>query len=670
LKQYLATLFAVTFVCPASIASAGDSDGDGIPDAADNCTERPNESQRDTDLDGYGNVCDPDFTNDGTVGGPDFLVLAKVPLGAELGDAAYRPEVDMTGDGEYGASDYVLYSSMANKGRGPSGLACAGNTPCPAPNFLVLLMDDVGLDKIGLYGLSNDVPATPTVDALAEQGLRFSNAWSNPSCSPTRASMLTGLYPVRTGIGAPLANDRPIFGLDPGLRSIADVLGESGYETAAFGKWHLSSHCKNLTDADGGCGPEYDLEHPIGMGFDHFEGTLGNISSYCDWPKTTARRVGEQVSSDSVGVRNTYVTADTVDDAIAKIGIMAEPWFAWVAFNAAHTPFHEVAREGPACPLSVSSLSEPEQYRSMVERLDAEIGRLLQSIPFDVRARTTVLLMSDNGTPSGALEPPFDTHPAKGTVYRGGIDVPLVATGPTVTPRRGGAVTDALVDSSDIFATLADLAARAEPGTDSRSFARSLSNAGRTSERRIASSAAFRPRGVASLREATRDGRYKLIRMGSSQAPLHFEAYDLESDPLEDHDLVPTLSFIQRSRLQPLLARLQKTHGSFCIDFDDVDGDCRPNVHDNCTSIPNTNQCDTDRDGFGNVCDGDFDGDGVAGISDWIALEDQLEGGSYHPDFDLNCDGGNDAADLEWFRFGNPPGPSGLSCAGMGSVCP
>jgi hypothetical protein len=107
-----------------------DADGDFVADGEDNCSEIANDDQRDTDADGWGNPCDPDYTGDGIVGGPDYIALVSA-FGSLEGQAAYDEDIDADGDGAIGGPEYLLLSNLYGGPPGPSGLACAGSPPCP-----------------------------------------------------------------------------------------------------------------------------------------------------------------------------------------------------------------------------------------------------------------------------------------------------------------------------------------------------------------------------------------------------------------------------------------------------------------------------------------------------------------------------------------------------------
>lgn len=320
-----------------------------------------------------------------------------------------------------------------------------GEEPPPQPpNILVIVADDLGVDQIGLYGINADAPHTPTIDGLAEAGVRFSRAFATPSCSPTRAALLTGRYGRRTGIGRPILASEDRVVLHPDELTFADVVHRADYATSAVGKWHL-----------GGILYEPGLRHPHALGFDWFAGAMGNIGAstlphgseqldYFRWEKNT---------DGVLGVQHVYATTDTVDDAIARLDVMEEPWLLYVSFNTPHTPLHRPPEEllDEALPFFVTS---DMLYTAMVEAMDLEIGRLLDHIDDDTRSRTTTFFLGDNGTTGHVIEE-FHPNRAKSTLFEGGTRVPLIVEGHGVA---SGWVADPMVHVVDILPTVADLA--------------------------------------------------------------------------------------------------------------------------------------------------------------------------------------------------------------------
>ena len=189
-------------------------------------------------------------------------------------------------------------------------------------NILLIIADDVGKDKIGVYQQGDDAtrPATPNIDRLAARGVRFTNAYSYAACSPTRATILTGRYGFRTGVGTVIRYRSDPVGLPQNEISLPEMLelGNAGYDHSHVGKWHL------------GVRRDHGRIDPLRQGF-HWSAGARRLQGYSEWSKLVN---GELTH------RSGYVTIDTTDDAIARANAMHEPWFLWVAYNAAHKPYH------------------------------------------------------------------------------------------------------------------------------------------------------------------------------------------------------------------------------------------------------------------------------------------------------------------------------------------
>ncbi|MCA9488927.1 MAG: sulfatase-like hydrolase/transferase [Myxococcales bacterium] len=331
---------------------------------------------------------------------------------------------------------------------------CARTPPCEvvrdaaarggqARNVMIVILDDVGVDQLASWELTDDVAPTPTVDCLCEVGTRFTQAWSSPMCSPTRAELQTGRYNRRTGIGDILAQDRPSYELPIEEETLAEVAGRGGMRSALVGKWHLVSD-----------GREDAQTHPNRSGYDHFAGALANLSAV---PKGMKGPLGYdrwvKVEDGKERISHTYATTDQIDEAIDFVRHTDEPWLLVVSFAAPHVPLH--APPGRLLDEKVSDdADDVTLYRAMLSAADHELGRLFSAMGPEVLGDTTVALLGDNGTPRDAIVAPFLGAGAKGTMTEGGVRVPLVFTGPTVAQ---GASTDALAHVVDLLPTLAAL---------------------------------------------------------------------------------------------------------------------------------------------------------------------------------------------------------------------
>jgi arylsulfatase A-like enzyme len=331
----------------------------------------------------------------------------------------------------------------------------------PPPNILLIIADDMGLDASPCHRLGAEKPEMPVLEAMCRDGLVFDNVSAQPTCSPTRATILTGRYGFRTGVLSQIGPDATSGGIRPdalSIQALLDAQAPTPYAHAVIGKWHLSDST-NGGDDD----PEV-----MGVGF--YSGLIaGAVRDYYHFTLTTE---GESREVDG------YATTVFTDIAIDWLAEQDEPWFLWLAYNAPHTPFHL-----PPPGLHNRELADDEAairadplpyYLAALEALDHEMGRLIASLDPEERDNTIVIFIGDNGTPGEVAQTPYARGRAKGTLYPGGIGVPMVVSGARVT--RGGERESALVNTTDLFATIADLAgADADAAEDGKSFAPLLS---------------------------------------------------------------------------------------------------------------------------------------------------------------------------------------------------
>ena len=217
-----------------------------------------------------------------------------------------------------------------------AGLAAVA-APAPKPNIVVMLSDDMGFSDLGCYGSEIH---TPNLDHLAAEGLRFTQFYNTARCCPTRASLLTGLYPHQAGVGH-MIEDRGLEGyqgeLNTNCVTIAEVLKPAGYRTYAVGKWHVAHN----TQPDGA---KYDW--PLQRGFDHYYGTIHGAGSYWD-PSSLVHdnQMLTAVTDPDYHPAKFYYTDAISDHAVRFIANHArdhgrEPFFMYVAYTAAHWPLH------------------------------------------------------------------------------------------------------------------------------------------------------------------------------------------------------------------------------------------------------------------------------------------------------------------------------------------
>jgi len=436
-------------------------------------------------------------------------------------------------------------------------------------NFLIIVADDLGVDKVGAYAADVDpdyaatalnLPLTPVLDDLAASGVRFRDAWANPSCSPTRASLLTGQVPARHGVGDPVGvGGTPP--LSPDAQTYAQLAQLHDYSTGLFGKWHLGDGIPEDWSAEETWDDHVDEVLSVGfpptlLGFSAFAGTVADLDlldreGYYDWLRVTASRVEDPVTRPTG--ESVYATLQTTQDALDWIARQKRGWVATVSYHAPHTPF-----EAPPETCGYGALSagerapDPKLHRAMVECMDVEIGVLLDGI--DELAHTTIVFLGDNGTEPRVAEGVFDDGRGKGTVYETGVRVPLiVADGADFLAWMGradphdaghvvhpGRTSDALVHVQDLYATLADWIGAEPPGAhDSVSLQTLLADEPGPRRQVVTSERFTDTEGVMALRQ----GDAKLIVWGLRTDPGQpgcindVSVHDLGTDRLEEVDL-------------------------------------------------------------------------------------------------------------------------------------
>ncbi len=330
--------------------------------------------------------------------------------------------------------------------------------PARPPNVVVILADDLGYGDLGAYG--NTLIRTPHLDALAKAGSRFTDFYApDASCSGTRAGLLTGRYPLRSGINEPIhpaswgarfanpllkwaARLGVLDGVEIGQESAVDHLPASevtlpealklaGYTTGMVGKWHLGNFREN---------PAY---HPLRHGFDFFVGFPHSNGEhpYSYWE-------GETMVDGNLGLRQADVTATLTREAIGFIDAhRAEPFFLYVAHKNVHIPLL------PSPQFAGRSAAGP--YGDSVEELDWSVGEVMQALASrGLLENTLVFFLSDNGGWFSGSNAPLRGH--KGEPFEGGQRVPAIAHWPGHV--RAGSVVGAPAMGIDLFPTALRLA--------------------------------------------------------------------------------------------------------------------------------------------------------------------------------------------------------------------
>jgi arylsulfatase A-like enzyme len=372
------------------------------------------------------------------------------------------------------------------------------------PNILLIIADDLGVDALNGYNVGSVTPTTPHLDSLRNSGVTFANAWSSPVCTPTRAGMMSGMYGSKNNVKTAPGN------LDTTFTSLlkAIKISNPNYTAAVTGKWHIAKPVTAL--------------HPIWHGADHYMGVLdGAVPAYDDWDKTE-----NSLTTNSTDYATTYFT----NDAINWINNQNNPWFMWLAHIAPHTPFHVPPANMFSQP---STNSQLKKYMAMIESLDYEVGRLLDSLSPVQKANTVIIFIGDNGTPGNVLQD-YPANHGKETLYQGGIHVPMFVSGLGVT--RSGETETALVNVIDIYATVMELAGSNLPGGihNSLSFKHLLSSSDLPKRQYNFSELDTNLTSIITQGYAIRDSTYKLIEYHDGQQEL----FNLTLDPLETNNLL------------------------------------------------------------------------------------------------------------------------------------
>jgi arylsulfatase A-like enzyme len=391
-----------------------------------------------------------------------------------------------------------------------------------SPNILLVIADDMGIDASPCYSVGKVKPNMPVIEEMCRSGVVFENVWSNPQCSPTRATILTGRYGFRTGVrAAQLRKGNPGIRLnETSIHQLLDQRLSSRYSHAVIGKWHLS-------DSTNG-GPD----NPKLMGVGHYSGLIKNgHDNYWKWPRTED---GETQYVDG------YATTIFTNEAIGWVGNQDSPWFLWLAYTAPHPPLHlppaglHTNNDLPGTKADIRTNPLP-YYLAMLEALDSELGRLLSSLSPDQRKNTIVIFVGDNGTPDEGVQSPYIRRRAKSTLFEGGIHVPLIVARAGVT--RQGQRETALINTTDLFATIADLAGTGvKQSGDSISFKHLLVDEPGPKRSFIYAELHNTLGDKYNNGWTIRDSRYKLIEFENSFRQLGL--YDLIEDPFEGTNLL------------------------------------------------------------------------------------------------------------------------------------
>ena len=408
------------------------------------------------------------------------------------------------------------------------------------PNIVILFADDLGYGDLSSYG--HPVIRTPEIDRLADEGLRFTSFYAGaPSCTPSRAALLTGKYGLRVGLPVVLGPESTA-GIPETEKTMAEALKELGYRTWAVGKWHVGH-----TDS---------TQLPVGQGFDGWFGLPYSNDMIRPFVQTDVplRYYRDAAALDEPRVVQSELTMLQTEEAVRFIGDAAgSPFFLYLAYSMPHLPI--------AVPDSLSGRSRAGRYGDVIETLDWSVGQVRRALEAQgVLDNTVVVFTSDNGPwlslPDRMLQEgvrrwdagsPGPLRGWKGNTYEGGQRVPAVIRWPGVV--EAGRVTAEPASVLDLLPTVvAAVGGMPGPGLDGRDLRPVLDGTGSLGERPF---------------YYVRDGWVEAVRVGAwkLRASNHLKPEADRTDPPEPElfnlDVDPSERFDRADEFPELARKLQ-----------------------------------------------------------------------------------------------------------------
>jgi arylsulfatase A-like enzyme len=412
------------------------------------------------------------------------------------------------------------------------------------PNILLIYVDDLGFGDLGSYG--HPVLQTPNIDALADQGLRLTSAYAPSAlCSPSRAGLLTGRNPYRTGIKSWIPNDSGIYLRDAEI-TLAEVLKDAGYATAHIGKWHLNSDLGSESEPQ-----------PTDQGFDYYYGHNAFQLPHNHNPTNVFR------NKTALPIQEGYTADLYASEAIEWLSNRDEekPFFLYLSMAEPHTSFanppeynrlYSEYTEGEIIPIPNGMSKAPKElliprgpgeYYANITYMDAQVGRVLRWLRAnDVDEDTVIVFSSDNGAVTSRWINWWEVNAYGSTgglrgrkhfLYEGGIRVPTIIRYPGVTTPNS--ISAEQVVGMDLFVTLANIGGGKVP--DDRELdgidIQTIFDGGALAERSLF----WALNAVSDLEFAVRLGTWKLL-LDRDQKPR--ELYNLDEDPMEFFNLIDT----------------------------------------------------------------------------------------------------------------------------------
>jgi arylsulfatase A-like enzyme len=414
------------------------------------------------------------------------------------------------------------------------------------PNIVYILADDLGWKDVGFHG--SEIK-TPSLDELARTGVTLDQFYSQQMCTPARAALMTGRYPLRYGLQSFVILPDQTYGLPTDEWLLPQALKEAGYETAIIGKWHLGHGSRDYWPRQRGFDYQYG---PLIGEIDYFTHLIHGVT---DW------FINNQPLE-----QQGYVTTLLGDDAVRLISAhdTAKPLFLYLAFTSPHTPYQAPQDYLDRYP----GVSDPNRraYDAMISVMDDQIGRVLDALEDrGMRENTIVIFHSDNGGTRDALfageietsgDLPPDNGPfrgGKGSLYEGGTRVVALANWPgRIKPGSAAG----MIHVVDMFPTLAALAG----ASTAKSKPLDGMNVWPTISKGAASPRQDVVYNIEMFRGAVREGDWKLV--WNTTLPSKTELFNIPADPSETNDLAaahPDIVSRLQERVQSLAVEMARS---------------------------------------------------------------------------------------------------------------
>jgi arylsulfatase A-like enzyme len=434
----------------------------------------------------------------------------------------------------------------------------------PQPNIVLIFIDDLGYGDLGIYG--HPTINTPNLDQLANEGMKLTSFYAAASvCTPSRAALMTGLYPLSAGLHYNLGPDSD-GGLPLSQKTIASSLQEVGYKTAAYGKWHL------------GAVPGY---MPTDRGFDEYLGLLYSNDMIPPWVNTTrALQLYKNDQAIPEELDQSLLTQKYTNAAIEFIKTnRTSPFFVYMAHSMPHVPIYASQK--------FKEKSAGGDYGDVIEEIDFTVGKIREALEREGLAKNTLIIFTSDNGPWRNLPPRMFSNDevapwhggstgalagAKGTSYEGGFRVPAIFNWPDTIP--DGQVNTQMASTLDVHATLLSLA-----GIDNANLDE-LKLDGYDLLPMLTKNAPS-PRNefyyfTGSYLDAVRDKRWKLRisykaddwispEINTGEEPIIIELFDLQNDPFEQFNRaneypehVTRLHALMQAKANQIGAKLRK----------------------------------------------------------------------------------------------------------------